>query len=308
MKLPQEFIKTIKSVFEEDGKQFIKDLPSLIDEASQRWGLSEIYPVSNLSFNFVAFATSPLAPLLKGEENVVLKIGVPHEELIGEINALKLYDGDGACKLLEVDEEKGMLLLERLAPGKMLSELEDDDKRTHIAMDVMQKIQRRGTTYRAQSDKFIKLFDWFDELKNIRPHFDGRTGPFPKEILEQVESVLPELFTQENVLLHGDFHHYNILSSERGWLIIDPKGVIGPAGYEIGPLMLNPWYESMEWTNFKVRAKRRVDIIQERTGWGRESIINWALSHAVLSAWWNFESNIEDEHSLTCAKIFSALK
>ncbi len=41
--------------------------------------------------------------------------------------------------------------------------------------------------------------------------------------------------------MHGDFHHFNILSSERGWLVIDPKGVIGPAGYEVGPLLINPW-------------------------------------------------------------------
>ncbi|HCK64993.1 MAG TPA: aminoglycoside/hydroxyurea antibiotic resistance kinase, partial [Anaerolineae bacterium] len=165
----------------------------------------------------------------------------------------------------------------------------------------------RGTIYRAPTKKSIKLSDWFDGIKKIRPHYGG-TGPFPKEILERVESVLPELFNAENVLLHGDFHHFNILSSERGWLIIDPKGVIGPAGYEIGPLMLNPWGMFQDEKQFEIQTKRRVDIIKERTGWERESIINWALSHAVLSAWWNFESSIEDEHSLMCAKIFSELK
>src|SRR5690606_12327922 len=91
-------------------------------------------------------------------QDVILKIGVPREELISEINALKLYNGDGACKLIESDEEKGFLLLERLKPGKMLSELEDDDKRTQIAMDVMLNIHRRGDSRVAPTNnKFIKL-------------------------------------------------------------------------------------------------------------------------------------------------------
>jgi len=40
--------------------------------------------------------------------------------------------------------------------------------------------------------------------------------------------------------MHGDFHHYNVLSSDRGWLAIDPKGMLGPAAYEVGPLLMNP--------------------------------------------------------------------
>src|SRR5688572_19423049 len=141
--LSQEFIQTIETVFEE-GKQFIKDLPSLIDEAAQRWELSEIQPVSNLSFNFVAYARrgEVISPT---SSDVILKIGVPREELISEINALKLYNGDGACELIDADEEKGFLLLERLKPGRMLSELEDDDECTQIAMDVMENIHGRGT-------------------------------------------------------------------------------------------------------------------------------------------------------------------
>jgi streptomycin 6-kinase len=305
MNLPHEFIQTIENVFEEDGKRFIQSLPSLIKNASTRWQLSAVQPVSNLSFNFVAYATSPLTPLLKGEgNNVILKIGIPRDELTSEIATLKLFNGNGACRLIASDEEKGFLLLERLKPGKMLSDLEDDDKRTQIAMDVMEKIHHTAEDGGVSNNsKLIKLSDWFDGLKNIRPHFDG-TGPFPKEVLERVESVLPELFADKHILLHGDFHHFNILSSERGWLIIDPKGVIGPTGYEIGPLMLNPITDAMDRINFKSQTLRRVAIIKERTGWEKESIINWALSHAILSAWWSFEDDMQTNFSLEYAKIF----
>ena len=315
MQLPDSFITTIQKAFKEDGEIFLAFLPALVEDASQRWGLTDIRPVPNLSYNFVAFAK-------RGTEDVILKIGVPNPELNSEMVALKLFDGDGACQLLACDEERGFLLLERLNPGTVLADIPDDE-RTNIAIDVMQKIWRpldsgsslalrvlpaaEQQAVRLQS--FIQLSDWFDELKTVRPKFDGGTGPFPKKIFERVESVLPELFADENVkLIHGDFHHFNILLSERGWLAIDPKGVIGPAGYEIGPLMINPWGSLSDGVSFKAQTKRRMSILSERLGWERESILNWATAHAVLSTWWDTQPDgTGGEYSLWCAEMFSEI-
>lgn len=319
MNLPPSFIKTIQNAFGDDGRDMLMRLPELIADASARWGLTDVQPVLNLSYNFVAFARKQPSPSGRGQGeggDVILKIGVPHRELKSEIAALRLFNGDGACRLLESNEERGMSLLERLKPGTMLSELEDDDKRTHIAVDVMQKLWRTmeagglplAREQTPEFQKFIHLSDWFDGLKKIRPQFGGGTGPFPKEILERVEASLAGLFDNENCLIHGDFHHYNVLSSERGWLAIDPKGVIGPVGYEIGPLMLNPWIKPMDRSRFEMMSKRRVDIIRERLGWERERIIQWSLAHAVLSAWWDIEDGMDWEYSLECAKVFTEIK
>lgn len=320
MNLPTSFIKTIRITFQEDGEKFLAVLPALIDEFSERWGLTDIRPVTNLSFNFVAFAKREPSPSGRGqgEGEVILKIGVPHRELASEIAALKLFNGNGACQLLESDEERGAFLLERLTPGTMLAELADDDERTHIAVDVMQRLWKTLESGNLLPDvleqapalqsKFIQLSDWFDELKTVRPHFNGGTGPFPKEIFERVESFLPELFAGKDVkLIHGDFHHFNILKSEeRGWLAIDPKGVVGPAGYEIGPLMINPWNSFSDGINFQIKTERRIDIFRERLGWERERIIEWATAHSVLSAWWDYP-NLDWNYSLNCAKVFSEL-
>jgi len=307
MQLPDSFITTIRNTFKEDGEKFLAVLPFLIQETSQRWRLTDVQPVPNLSYNFVAFAKQKPSSTGRGqgEGDVILKVGVPNRELTSEISALKLFNGDGACQLLESDVERGLLLLERLKPRIMLAELEDDDERTIIAAEVMQKIWRTPPN----ENNFIRLSDWFDGLKKIRPHFNGGTGPFPKAILERVESFLPELLADKNVkLIHGDFHYFNILSSERGWLVIDPKGVIGHVGYEVGPLMLNPWNSLSDRINFQRRAKRRVGILSERLGLSRESIIKWAMAHAILSAWWSIEDNEDEKYSLECAKIFSEMK
>ena len=296
MQFPEPFLSNIKHSFGEAGETFLASLPALIEEASQRWQLTNVQPVSNLSYNFVAFAT-------RGRDKVILKIGVPNRELVSEMEALKLFNGEGACQIIDCDEEKGFLLIEQLQPGKMLSELENDDERTRIALQVMKKIWRPAP----EMGKFIRLKDWFAELENIRPTFNGMTGPYPKELVEQVESSLPELFADKHHLIHGDFHHFNVLSSDRGWLAIDPKGVIGPCGYEIGPLMINPWDNSIGSAQFEVRAKRRVSLLREGLGWEREKIIQWSTAHALLSSWWDYP-NGDWTYSLRCANIFSGLK
>ena len=303
MNLPQTFIQNIHAAFGDHGRKWLANLPALIEDASRRWGLAEIQPVPNLSYNFVAFAR-------RGGEDVILKLGVPNRELTSEMNALKLFDGKGACSLLDCDEENGFLLIERLKPGAMLADLNDDDERTHIAIGVMQRLWKPVPTAGdgGSSSHFIQLEDWFGGLKEVRPTFNGGTGPFPEKIFERVESSLPDLLAGDNVcLMHGDFHHYNILSSERGWLVIDPKGVIGPVGYETGPLMLNPWNKPMDRVQFKVQAERRVDILRERMGWAREKIIGWALAHSALSTWWDYPEG-DWKYGLQCAEIFSELK
>ncbi len=312
----------MQNVFQEDGTAFLKALPDLIAEASARWGLTDIQPVSNLSYNFVAFAKQP-SPFGRGqgEENVVLKIGVRSDDLLSEMAAMRLFDGDGACRLIDSDEEHGFLLLERLNPGLMLSTLEDDEQATHIAAEVMKKIWRPlefGSllpNIRQQAvglqNKFIRLSDWFDGLKKLRPRFNGGTGPFDKKLVERVERSVSDFFIENHrpVLMHGDFHHFNILSSERGWLVIDAKGVIGPAGYEVGPFLLNPWGEMLNGIQQKRMTMRRFDILHEHLGFERERIREWGLAHAVLSAWWDIEDNTgRGEYALDFAAMLADLK
>jgi streptomycin 6-kinase len=310
VKLPPEFISTIQNVHQEEGHAFLNALPGLIAEASRRWDLMDVQPAPTLSFNFVAFAK-------RAQRDVVLKMSVPNSEMKSEIAALRLFDGEGACKLIEYDEEKCWMLLERLDPGEMLVTLKDDEEATRIAAEVMKKIWRpmesSGLPLKDQDpapQKFILLSHWFDGLKRLRAAYDGGTGPFNEKLVERVERSVENFFAENHrpVLMHGDFHHYNILSSERGWLIIDPKGVIGPAGYEVGPLLINPWGELINRSGIQKITKRRIDILHEHLGFERERIREWGLAHAVLSAWWGTEDHTGWEYAAAFAEMIADLE
>jgi streptomycin 6-kinase len=251
-----------------------------------------------LSYNYVCAAKQA------DGTDVVLKLGVPNRELKSELAALRLFNGDGACRLLEADDDRYMFLLERLKPGEMLTTLKDDEAATHIAADVMTHLWRKPPL----DEGFIKLSEWFAELNLLRPRFAGGTGPFPKWLVERVESLLPGLFADPNppVLMHGDFHHFNVLSSERGWLAIDPKGVIGPAGYECGPLLTNPIPDFPYRPEAVQRTERRIAILSERLGFAREHIRDWGLCHCLLSGWWDLtEDDTGSEYSIGCAEVLA---
>jgi streptomycin 6-kinase len=298
LKLPSEFISNIQNTFEEDGYAFLKALPESIADASARWGLTDVEPSPTLSYNFVAFAN-------RGDEQVVLKMGVPNREFESEMATLRLFNGEGACRLIDCDEERYWMLLERLKPGVMLATVKDDEEATHIAVEVMQKIWRPAP----EGDVFIRLTDWFDGLKRLRRMYDGGTGPLTEKLVARAERSAKDFLIENHkpVLMHGDFHHFNILSSERGWLIIDPKGVIGPAGYEVGPLLINPWSDLINMNDYQGMTRRRIDILHERLGFERERIREWGLAHAVLSAWWGIEDNTGWEYALAFAGMIADL-
>jgi streptomycin 6-kinase len=335
MNLPLEFISTIQNTFGGEGKAFLKALPDSIAEASAKWNLTEIQPAPILSYNFVASAkqTSPLTPLPQGEGDVVLKMGVPNREFRSEMAALRLFNGERACRLLACNEERYWMLLERLNPGVMLATVEDDDEATCIAAEAMKKIWRpvghvtlsgaksvrnddRDPSWReaplrmTDIGNFIQLTDWFDGLRRLKTMFNGGTGPLGARRVERVERSVKDFFNESHhpVLMHGDFHHFNVLSSKRGWLIIDPKGVIGPAGYEPGPLLMNPWGDLLNGANVRRITKRRIDILHEHLGFEHERIREWGLAHAILSAWWGIEDNTGWEYSMAFAEMIAASK
>jgi len=283
--MPAELKQTILELYGSDGAAWLQSLPGLITHCEQRWSLRVLPPFPGLSYNFVA-------PALRADgTQVILKLGVPNPELLTEIDALRLFDGRGAAHLLESDAERGVLLLERLSPGTMLSSLDDDDQATSIAAAVMQQLWRPLPAEHA----FPSTAKWADGLKRLRANFDGGCGPFPPTLVETAEALFTDLFASMNspVLLHGDLHHFNILRAERApWLAIDPKGVTGEPAYDVGALLRNPAPSLLQQPDPARILARRVDLLSEQLGFDRTRILMWGTAQAVLSAWSNFEDQM----------------
>lgn len=282
--LPSDFRQRIADTFGTGGRIWLDDLRSILMQCAMRWSLTIGPPVQNLSYNFVAPATRA------DGRATMLKVGVPHAELNREILALKHYNGRGSVRLLDADPAIGAILLEQIAPGRMLSELfpDNDEEATRIAARIMKRLWRQVPV----DHGFITVTDWARGFQRLREHFDGGTGPFPISYVNEAEAIYERYLAapQGEVLLHGDLHHFNILSSEReDWLAIDPKGIVGEPAYEVGALFRNPIPEIEFHPEVTAVQARRLDILAEELQIARRRLQEWAIAQIVLSAWWTYE-------------------
>jgi streptomycin 6-kinase len=252
------------------------------------------------SYNFVFAAERRGAP-------VVLKLGCPGEyDLSREASALGFFGGHGMVRLLERDVEQGAMLLERAVPGATLLglALRDDERATSIAADVMRRLWRP-----APSDSgYPSVADWGEGFARHRARFGG-SGPLPSMRYDQAERLFAELLSSAaaQVLLHGDLHHFNILSAERSpWLAIDPKGVIGEPAYEAGALLRNPFPKLLDLDDPGRLQSRRVSILAEALDLDARRIRGWAVAQAVLAAVWSIEDDESvNDYWVTCADLLA---
>lgn len=282
-------------VFGETGRQWVAELPDLLDEFARRWALALASPFDPLSYNYVAAASAA------DGRPVVLKAGVPRPELRSEIEALRVYAGRGSVRLLQADAARGVMLLERIRPGNTLTSLTDDARATEIAAGVMQALWRPLPP----DHTFTPVTGWIAAFTRLRARHEGGSGPLPTERVALAEQLLDELAAAAGpaVLLHGDLHHENILAGDGGqWLAIDPVGAAGEPVYETGALLRNPTPRVATWPDLPRIQARRVDQLAEILGFDRQRIAAYGVAQAVLSACWTLEDHNQIDHGvLACA-------
>lgn len=301
MKINTELYNNIINVYAAKGQIWLKQLPAMLRTIELTLSIKIDQPFANLSFSFVAPCT------LSNGEQAVFKCCLPNKELTTEIAALKYFNSEGCVKLLDSDANAGWIIIERLYPGEILSSVTDDESATRAFIEVMQKLHKPINS----SQEFPTVATWLKGFERLRYEFNGETGPFPQELVDYAEKLAQELSQSStlSVLLHGDLHHYNILSSNRGvWLAIDPKGVIGEPEYEVGAFMKNPMPKLMSLNNLKKVLSRRIEIIVEMAGFDRERLLAWSFVNVMLSAWWCYEDKCDGIKTLlSLAETLKAL-
>jgi streptomycin 6-kinase len=159
---------------------------------------------------------------------------------------------------------------------------------------------------------FPTAADWGLGFDRCRAHFGGGPGPFPSKLFEEAESLYAELLNTSSppTLLHGDLHHGNILAATRApWLAIDPQGVVAEPAYEVGALLRNPLPQLLSLPDPVRTTERRIAQLSEELGLDRARVRGWALSQALLSAWWSIEDEGElGEHGYAVAEVIVATR
>jgi streptomycin 6-kinase len=298
MTIPDALAETITRVHGDPGRRWLAGLPSLLDCCRRRWGLTLDAPFDGLSYNLLIPGKTAAGM------DVVLKLGVPCEALENEARALTTFNGTACAQLLDDDLAAGALLLERITPGMPLHTLHDNSAATRAAATLMRKLWRNPP----DDHRFPSLAGWFSAFQ--RPWGEDNDGMFPREIIANAERIYSELrdSAERRVLLHGDLHHANILSSSKhGWMAIDPKGVCGDPGYEVGSFMINRLPAGISDSETIDIFDQRLTIFEGELNIDRRRLARWAFCHAVLSAVWSLEELSEWRGTIHLALLLHQL-
>jgi streptomycin 6-kinase len=274
--------QTFFDVFGEAGRRWIAAFPALVERLREQWDIVEI----GETFPYVGYAWVAPAVLRDGTQ-AVLKLAPPDKEYATEYEAMRIYAGNGAARLIAGEPDAVALLIERLLPGTSLAEVEDDVEATAIAGLAMKRLFRPLPA----DHPFPTVERWGQGFARIRAAQGGTPGGFPPDLFEPAERIYADLAASQAapVLLHGDLHHWNILRSEREpWLVIDPKGVAGEPAYEALSLLRN---RTEVGGDIRQVAERRIALLAEILEVDAKRLTLWAFAAGVLSALWYFEDH-----------------
>jgi streptomycin 6-kinase len=240
-----------------------------IAECARRWRLAIGEPYPQGAAGYAVRAQLP------DGTPAVLKLIHPHREAEHEADALALWDGSGAVRLLDRDDERGAILMERCEPGTPLSAAGAE-----AALDVLIGLLPRlwvpaGAPFHTLADEAA----WW--VSYLPGEWEAAGRPFERRLLDAAREALEALAPAqgEQVLLHQDLHGDNVLAAEREpWLVIDPKPLTGEREFAVAPIV-----RSTELGHSRRAVVHRLDRLTAELGLDRDRARGWTIGQTI--AW-----------------------
>jgi streptomycin 6-kinase len=237
------------------GADFFAHVNGGLAAFCKRWQLDELSLIPSFSANLVFTCTSGLFGA------AVLKIGRPDSVYIQtEFQALSAYGGRPFCNVFDIDAAGGALLEERLIPGIPLRKLDTLEERLDRFCSLYNGLHMPPP----EGIVFPTYTRW---VERITDYMKGRLDC--GELYGHMEKAcelyrgLTEKYNR-SMLLHGDFHHDNILlGSDGSYVIIDPKGVIGDPLFDVPRFMLNEFEDELT-AELAAKIERLIMLLEKQ--------------------------------------------
>jgi Streptomycin 6-kinase len=267
------------------GKEFYNKLIRNIAIYADKWDLSGLRFVPSYSVNCIFICHS------KSFGNAILKIGNPCRETLTEFNTLCEYSGRRFCKVFDSDIDNGVIIEERIEPGSTLR----DEKSLHVRLDVFCSLYNG---LHIESDKAEIYPTYTGWVSRITEYMSRRQDC--KELylyMKKAEDICLAVSSKysKKILLHGDFHHDNILLGNEGkYIIIDPKGVIGDPIFDVPRFILNEFEEDKN-VEFYKKINTILNVFEQRLNIPDEVLRQCLYIETVMAECWNVESGSPSE-------------
>jgi streptomycin 6-kinase len=226
----------------------------------------------------------------RDQDAVVLKVSKRPDDEWRSGEVLCAYQGRGVVRVLE--HSPGSLLMERLRPATPLTSLSrdgEDEEATRILARIISQMSPGWIPPEAPS-----LRHWG---AGFHPYVASGHPRLPASLVGEANRIFVQLIASQRQprLLHGDLHHYNVLfDQDRGWLAIDPKGVVGELEYEVGAALRNPCEHPDVFAD-PMRIRSRIECFTRELHLDAGRVAGWAFAQAVLALIWLIEDGSKEE-------------
>jgi streptomycin 6-kinase len=246
-----------------------------LSRAMIRWSLTKSTPVAET-------ATSCVFRVEQNGRNFaalkILKAAGAETERRGS-QLMAWYGGEGAATVF--DAHGDTLFMEWLDGGPLgkAARAGHDEAATIAICTVVAGLHRARD---AAPPTLIALREHFQVLFET----DVRAWPHTaRDLYARASGIALRLFDRPSAIvpLHGNLGHDTILSSDRGWLAIDPVGLIGDPAYEVAEVFRGPAGATQLFADPR-RIGALADAFAARLGFSRKRVLGWAAAHSALCA------------------------
>lgn len=176
-----------------------------------------------------------VVPVLRDREAFALRLTPPGDDVANEADALRFWDGRGTVRLLDCDEERGAMLLERL-----------DGSHTLAAEPILPAIEMLAELTRVLA---IPATGDIRSTKDIATDLlaaatstaaDTEASPVADRELRRVIEFAAERASApiSDTAVDGDLHFEQVLAGSRmPWIVVDPVLLRGDSEYDLGRVL-----------------------------------------------------------------------
>src|SRR3984893_3087304 len=150
-----ELTKNIINLYGEKGRTWLSKLPVIVKSVSDYWNLTDLKPVDNMTYHYVAKAKHD------NNQPVVIKIGFDEKSLSQEKIALDYFNGNASICLLDYNKAHRALLLEQAVPGITLKS--HYPKNIEFVMDCyVSTMHKLHETHLPSNNTYLHIRNWLN--------------------------------------------------------------------------------------------------------------------------------------------------
>ena len=269
-----------------DGQRWLDELPAVLASLEADWGIAVGAGLGRGNAAYLAEAVTA------DGHSAVVKVALPpgisgFAPFAGELAALLAGDGDPYVEVLNHDEDRRAVLLERL--GRPLAEFgwSTSAQLTAIAETVSRGWHKVEVGRLETGDTKARLLG-----RSVAEEWEQLGRPCSERAIERAVAYATERALRfditEAVLVHGDAHPNNVLEAGRrgdgaiAFKLTDPEGLLSEPAHDLG-VVLRGWNDDLLAGDTVRLAHDLCAQVAAATGVDGRAIWQWSFIERVSS-------------------------